>query len=91
MHDDDATSKMCAWKARSAEETVAFLSENFGPDGCDHIALITCMMNVAAYEKRPNDALFWSTVFARRERLPLSQKTRRELQDLLEDSMNWDA
>lgn len=78
-------------KKRSAVETVRFLNENFGPDECDRLALIAGMINIAVYEKRPIDALFWSTVFARRERRALSKATRRELQALLEDSTSWDT
>ena len=44
---------------RSAEETVNFLNENFGPDDCDRLALIATMMNKAVYERQPNEALFW--------------------------------
>lgn len=81
------------WKKRSAEETVSFLNDNLGPDDCDcdRIALVACMMSIAVYQNRPNDALFWSVVCARRVRLPLSEKTRRELQALLDDSKDWNA
>ena len=91
MLDAQSTLKESDWKTRSAEETVSFLNENFGPGEGDRLALIACMINVAIFEKRPVDALFWSTVLARRERLPLSETTRRELQALLDDSRKWDA
>lgn len=76
-------------KTRSAEETVNFLNENFGPDECDRLALIATLIGKAVYETEPNDVLFWSVVFARRERRPLSKQTRRELQALLDDSARW--
>ena len=91
MIDVGATLKASDGKTRSAEETVSFLNENFGPDECDRLALIACMINIAVYENRPMDALLWSTVFVRRERRPLSKATRRELQALLDDSRNWNA
>jgi hypothetical protein len=76
-------------KTRSAEETVNFLNESFGPDECDRLALIATMSSKAVYEKQPNDALFWSAAFARRERRALNEETRRELQALLDDSRHW--
>ena len=79
------------WKTRSAEETVSFLNENFGPEDCDRLAFVAGMINVAIYEKRPNEALYWSIVFARRERRPLNEEVRGELQALLEDSRQWEA
>ena len=90
MIDGGATLKASDWETRSAEETVSFLHENFGPDECDRLALIACMINVAVYERRADDALLWSAVFARREQRPLSQAARRELQTLLDDSTKWD-
>lgn len=91
MLDGDSTLEESDWKMRSAEETLCFLNENFGPDDCDRLALIACMINVAIYERQPDDALHWSTVFARRERQPLTERTRRELQALLDDSRKWDV
>jgi hypothetical protein len=76
-------------KTRSAEETVNFLNENFGPDECDRLALIASLIGKAVYEKEPGEALFWCSVFARRERNALSTATRQELQALLEDSTGW--
>ena len=67
MFDAGAPFEQGDWKTRSAEETVSFLNENFGPDDCDRLAFVACMINVAIYEKRPNEALYWSIVFARRE------------------------
>ena len=91
MLDSDSTLEKSDWKTRSAEETISFLNENFGPDECDRLALITCMVNVAVYKRQTDDVLYWSMVFARRERRPLTERTRRELQALLDDSRNWDA
>jgi hypothetical protein len=76
-------------KTRSAEETLHFLNDNFGPDECDRLALIATLIGKAVYETEPNDALFWSVVFARRERRALSEATRRELRALLDDSASW--
>ncbi|WP_363352276.1 hypothetical protein [Methylocystis echinoides] len=78
-----------AEKTRSAEETVSILNNHFGPDECDRLALIAILIGKAVYEKEPNEALFWCSVFARRERNALSQATRRELQALLDDSTRW--
>jgi len=75
--------------ARSAEETAGFLDENFGPDECDRLALIASLIGKAVYEKEPGEALFWCSVFARRERNALSPATRQELQALLDDSARW--
>lgn len=91
MYNESARLKERNCKPRSAEETVNFLNENFGPDECDHLALIAGMMSVAVYKKEQNEALFWSVVGARRERRALNAATRRELQALLDDSKNWDA
>ncbi len=76
-------------KTRSAEETVNFLNENFGPDECDRLALIATIISKAVYEKQPNEALFWSAAFVRRERRALNDETRRELQALLDESRHW--
>lgn len=76
-------------KTRSAEETVNYLNENFGPDECDRLALIATLMAKAVYDKQPGEALFWCSVFARRERIAFSDATRRELQALLDDSICW--
>jgi hypothetical protein len=76
-------------KTRSAAETADFLNDNFGPHDCDRLALIAILISKAVYEAEPNDALFWSVVFARRERRALSEATRRELQALLDDSTRW--
>ena len=76
-------------KTRSAEETVNFLNEKFGPDECDRLALIATLIGKAVYEKEPDEALFWCSVFARRERNALSHATRQELQALLDDSARW--
>jgi hypothetical protein len=43
----------------------------------------------AVYEKKPNEALFWCSVFARRQRNALSHPTRHELQALLDDPTRW--
>jgi hypothetical protein len=43
-------------KTRSAEETVNFLNDNFGPDECDRLALIATLIGKAVYEKEPNEA-----------------------------------
>ncbi len=43
-------------KTRSAEETVNFLNENFGPDECDRLALIASLIVKAVYEKQPGPA-----------------------------------
>lgn len=91
MIDADSALRESDRITRSADETANFLAENFGPEECDRLALIAGMINIAVYERRPIDALFWSTVFARRERRALSKATRRELQALLEDSTNWDT
>ena len=91
MRDAGSPSNEGDWNTRSAEETVSFLNRNFGPDDCDRQALIAGMINIAIYEKRSNEALFWSVVFVRRERSPLSEEIRRELQALLDDSRNWKA
>lgn len=79
----------CEWTTRSAEETVHFLNENFGPDECDRLALIACFMNAAIFEARTDELLFWSIVFARRQRRQLSEISRRELQAFLDDSKRW--
>jgi hypothetical protein len=76
-------------KRRSAQETVSFLNDHFGPDECDRLALIAILIGKAVYEKAPDEALFWCSVFARRERNALSQATRQELQALLDDSTCW--
>lgn len=76
-------------KRRSAQETVGFLNDHFGPDECDRLALIATLIGKAVYEKEPNEALFWCSVFARREGSALSHATRRELQALLDDSIPW--
>jgi hypothetical protein len=76
-------------RTRSAEETVNFLNDNFGPDECDRLALIATLIGKAVYEKEPDEVLFWCSVFARRERNALSQATRQELQALLDDSTRW--
>jgi hypothetical protein len=91
MFDASDTSKESDWKKRTAEETATFLIQNFGPDECDRLALIACMTNVAIYERRQNEALFWSIVLARRERRALEEAIRRELQALLDESRNWDT
>lgn len=91
MLDANSTLKKSSFNARSAEETVDLLNENFGPEDCDRLAFIAGMINIAVYEKRSNEALFWSLVFARRERHPLSEATRRELHALLDESRNWEA
>ncbi len=72
-------------KTRSAEETVSFLNDKFGPDECDRLALIATLMAKAVYEKEPDEAFIWCSVFARRERNALSHATRQELQALLDD------
>ena len=91
MRDAGATSNETDEKIRSTEETAAFLNEKFGPDECDRLALIACMIDIAVYEKQPNDALFWSMVLARRERCPLGAEIRRELQALLDDPRNGEG
>ncbi|MEK4031708.1 hypothetical protein WOC76_20920 [Methylocystis sp. IM3] len=53
------------------------------------MALIAMLIGKAVYEKKPDEALFWCSVFARRERNALSQATRQELQALLDDSTRW--
>jgi len=74
---------------RSAEETMNFLNENFGPEECDRLAFFATIINVAIYERQPNEELFWSAAFARHERRALNDETRRELQALLDDSRHW--
>jgi hypothetical protein len=81
--------EQCEEKRRSAEETVSFLNDHFGPDECDRLALIAILIGKAVYEKEPDEVLFWCSVFARRERNALSQATRQELQALLDDSTCW--
>jgi hypothetical protein len=76
-------------RRRSAEETVSFLNDHFGPDECDRLALIAMLIGKAVYEKEPDEVLFWCSVFARRERNGLSRTTRQELQALLDDSTCW--
>mgnify|MGYP007086246009 CR=1 FL=1 len=78
-----------AEKTRSAEETANILNDHFGPDECDRLALIAMLIGKAVYEKKPDEALFWCSVFARRECNALSQATRQELQALLDDSTRW--
>lgn len=82
-------SEEIAEKTRSAEETVNFLNDHFGPDECDRLVLIATLMAKAVYDKQPGEALFWCAVFARRERSALSAATRQELQALLDDSRCW--
>ncbi len=77
------------WTKRSAEETVDFLNENFGPNECDRLALIACFMNTAIFEARTDELLFWSIVSARRQRRRLNAASRRELQAFLDDSKHW--
>jgi hypothetical protein len=84
-----SASKESDLRTRSAEETVNFLNENFGPDECDRLALIATLIGKAVYETEPNDVLFRSAVFARRERRMLSEATRCELQALLDESASW--
>lgn len=73
----------------SAAETAKFLNEKFGPDECDRLALIACMMGKAVYEANLDEALFWNIVFVRRQRRKLNEASRRELQALLDDSRHW--
>jgi len=86
-----AASNAFGFNGRSAEESVGILNNTFGPDDCDRLALIACLMDVAVFERHAVDALFWSVVLARSERRPLTAAMRRELQALLDDSQKWSA